>query len=115
MHHGKIMLENQVILLNGTSSSGKSSIAKQLQFASGNNVAHIHIDMFLDMFNFRYLTDVKERVTIVNTAINLFHSSISSMCEMPYPIVVDTVFQDHGRYEELIEILHNKRLCFVFF
>ena len=113
MRLGIVMRENQIVLLNGTSSAGKSSIAKQLQVLSGCTLAHMHIDMYLEVFNFRHLRDKETRLNIVNTAIDLFHASIANVCEKPFPLVVDTVFQEHCRYEELVKIFADRNVCFV--
>ena len=48
------MLQSRVILLNGTSSAGKSSLAKELQSRLGSPYLHVCIDSFEKRMPERY-------------------------------------------------------------
>jgi len=51
------MQKAKIILLNGVGSSGKTSLARALQAASGDVFLHVQMDAFLDMLPTRYLDD----------------------------------------------------------
>ncbi|RKT21157.1 chloramphenicol 3-O phosphotransferase [Paraburkholderia sp. RAU2J] len=51
------MQTTKIILLNGVGSSGKTSLARALQAASGDAFLHVQMDAFLAMLPTRYLDD----------------------------------------------------------
>ena len=101
------------IVLNGTSSSGKSSIAKCIQAQLKQISIHAEIDKFLSILNFRRHPDVNERLRAVQTALDLFNHSLSEMSSKNYLIIVDTAFQEDSWYQKTMHALQNRNILFV--
>jgi chloramphenicol 3-O phosphotransferase len=97
-----------VIILNGTSSSGKSSIAKQIQAQLKQPMIHAQIDHFLALFNFDNFKTGCESLEAVKTSFSLFQNSIESMCKTKYPILIDTVFERAEYFQGTINAIHNR-------
>jgi len=112
-----------VIILNGASSSGKSSIAKQLQAVLPDNYLHIGIDTFIAMmpeksnnlaesdkqtdgFYFNTIEQNGNKVRRVNygeygKAINsAYHSTVRHLADLGLKLIVDDVMD--GKREQNI-------------
>ncbi|WP_256762133.1 chloramphenicol phosphotransferase CPT family protein [Cohnella sp. WQ 127256] len=108
-----------VIFLNGTSSSGKTSISNELlqvleedfmYFSVDNAIAGVN-DMLMSMFSESIsIEDIKtiEREELIeNSVISLFHHSIKAFSMIGKNIIVDHVLIEQRWLEECIELLHN--------
>jgi len=78
-----------VILLNGTSSAGKSSIARALQRRAGIPLYHVSLDTFTDMFLWEAITDpaVKQRCHAIG--VDNFHRALALFATGSFGLVVD--------------------------
>lgn len=82
-----------VVLLNGTSSSGKTSLARALQARAGVPLLHASLDTFTDMYRWDAITDPAERRLCHATGVGHFHAALRLMAAAPHAIVVDHVLE----------------------
>ena len=78
-----------VILLNGTSSAGKSSMARALQRRAGIPLYHASLDTFTDMFLWEAITDPAERQRCHASGVDNFHRALALFAAGSYGLVVD--------------------------
>jgi chloramphenicol 3-O phosphotransferase len=81
------------IVLNGTSSSGKTSIAKAIQRIAGEPVIHASLDSFTDMFDWPSISDPHLAHTCHAAGVANFHAALPILAQGTIPIVVDHVFE----------------------
>lgn len=78
-----------VILLNGTSSAGKTSLAHALQRRAGIPLYHASLDTFTDMFLWKAITDPAERQRCHGIGVDNFHRALALFAAGNYGLVVD--------------------------
>lgn len=78
-----------IILLNGTSSAGKSSIARALQRRAGLPLLHASLDTFTDMFLWEAITDPVQRPACHAAGVDNFHRALAMFAAGPFGVVVD--------------------------
>jgi chloramphenicol 3-O phosphotransferase len=78
-----------IILLNGTSSSGKSSMARALQRRAGIPLYHVSLDTFTDMFLWEAITDSAERQRCHGIGVDNFHRALALFAAGKFGMVVD--------------------------
>ncbi len=78
-----------VILLNGTSSAGKTSLARALQQRAGIPLYHASLDTFTDMFLWEAITDPAERQRCHGIGVDNFHRALAQFATGSYGLVVD--------------------------
>lgn len=80
-----------VILLNGTSSAGKSSLASALQTRLPSPSLHAQLDTFVDMFgwNAPALADADLRRACHAAGVDHFHVVLTHFARSPYIMIVD--------------------------
>ena len=95
-----------IICLNGVTSSGKTSIAKEIQNISEQNYYHVSLDMFEQMANLKYR--IKAYYAEMNDCITVMYETIASFTRLGKNIILDTVLMDIPEqprvYERLAEI-----------
>jgi chloramphenicol 3-O phosphotransferase len=101
MEHGKI------ILISGTSSSGKSTLAKGLQKSLADPFLHLQLDSYIEMLP---RTDDWEMFQRMVRGLN---RSIAVMTEEGNNLIVDHVLIDNAWLEQLIELLSERYVLFV--
>lgn len=89
---------SRVILLNGTSSSGKTTIAKALQARLSSPYLHFCIDVFEEMVapQWNGNTDQEGR-DVLEKVICAFHASMGVTAACGNDLIVDTVLLDDER------------------
>ncbi|GAB5488152.1 MAG: hypothetical protein Pars2KO_17220 [Parasphingorhabdus sp.] len=111
--------KSKIIILNGVSSVGKTSVAKAIQNHAEKAFVHIQMDDFLEMLPRRALGNrdglVFERIDsqtidvqfgdLVQRALAGMRSAVASMAECGNNIVVDDVFfaDEDSEYRRLLE------------
>jgi len=86
---------NSVILLNGTSSSGKTTIAELLQKRLSSNWVIESIDGFLEALPAIQQAKTKNELQkLVFDAIPMFHRKILSEVDLGRRVIVDHVLQE---------------------
>ena len=112
------MSNGRVIFLNGTSSSGKTTIAKALQEKLAEPAMHVSVDRFLDMYPEKYLDPTLEGNTqvlahLVPAVVSGFHGSIAALARAGNHLIVDHVLQEDGWLQECVESWMGLDVLFV--
>jgi chloramphenicol 3-O phosphotransferase len=119
------MNKSNIILLNGTSSSGKTSIAKELQNILDEPYAYLAIDHFIDFLDGYFLEvntfnqseyDNKKREAfhfIKPSMISLFQHFIKSLATSENNVIVDHVILEEKWLKECVELLSELSVTFV--
>ncbi|MEM1223359.1 MAG: chloramphenicol phosphotransferase [Verrucomicrobiota bacterium] len=100
------------IILNGTSSSGKTSIARSLQKQSKTPVLHAPLDTFVDMFDWPSIEE-SDRRECHALGISNFHKCLPNLASNRFDLVVDHVFEKMEWHEACFRALEGQRIFFV--
>ncbi|MEU3557599.1 chloramphenicol phosphotransferase CPT family protein [Streptomyces fragilis] len=107
------MGSGRIIFLNGTSSSGKSSIARELLTVLDDGVFfHLSVDGFNAMRTKRELTRAELDAALRRTRMG-FHRSIAAMAEVGNDVVVDHVLSEPWRLIDCLTVLRPEDVLFV--
>ncbi|MFK4228012.1 chloramphenicol phosphotransferase CPT family protein, partial [Streptomyces sp. NPDC019890] len=107
------MTAGRIIFLNGTSSSGKSSIARELLNVLDDGVFfHLAVDSFNAMRTKRNLGPEDLDMALRRTRMG-FHCSIAAMAEVGNDIVVDHVLSEPWRLVDCLSVLRPEDVLFV--
>jgi chloramphenicol 3-O phosphotransferase len=101
------MKRGKIILLNGTSSSGKSTLAKGLQRVLSEPFLHFQLDAFIEMLP---RTDDSE---IFRTMVRGMNQSVVAMSNEGNNLIVDHVLINSDWLLQLLEVLHENDVLFV--
>lgn len=103
----------KIIFLNGTSSSGKSSLAIKIQEISQEKFYHVQIDTFCDMLHEKFFDN--DFVNTENSAATIMHNFVLSLCKIGENVIVDTVIENHHEnwLRECVELLHDMPVTFI--
>ncbi len=120
-----------VILLNGTSSAGKSSIAVQIQKLTKDPILHVGFDLFTLMLPPSYLIDGEHadlgfRLTqespfktiikmgpIAEKLNYAKHRSIKAMLDNGFSLILDEILFRKKDFEDYLELFKDYRVLFV--
>jgi len=103
----------RIIFLNGTSSSGKSSIARELLDILDDEVwFHVGVDMFNAMRTKREMEEAELNEALKRTRMG-FHRSIAAMAEAGNSVVVDHVLSEPWRLADCLDVLSPYQVVFV--
>jgi len=96
-----------IIILNGTTSSGKTTVAKALQKLSSSLFLHVSVDAFIDMFPDDYddLASQKERNTRRGLLLSNLNTCIQSLAGMGHNLIVDHVLDQPASMQTLLRAL----------
>ena len=102
------MKNGHVIFLNGTSSSGKTTIAKALQEKLTEPYMYVSIDNYFHMYPERFLRSTSQEGTIVlerliPAVVSGLHRSVAALAQAGNNVLVDHLLQDDGSLEECVE------------
>lgn len=101
-----------VILLNGVSSSGKTTIAKRMQDKSKAHLAWLSSDTFCNMWPEKILDD--NFMEIYMRIQTVMYQTIKLFADSGIDVVVDTVLlAPYNALEDLIPILRNSSVMLV--
>ncbi|MFI5475561.1 chloramphenicol phosphotransferase CPT family protein [Streptomyces cacaoi] len=107
------MAPGRIIFLNGTSSSGKSSIARELLDILDEGVFfHMAVDGFNAMRSKRELEAEELEAALRRTRMG-FHRSIAAMAAAGNDIVVDHVLSEPWRLLDCLTVLRPEDVLFV--
>ncbi|MGK4585595.1 chloramphenicol phosphotransferase CPT family protein [Kitasatospora sp. HPMI-4] len=107
------MTPGRIIFLNGTSSSGKSSIARELLDILDDGVFfHMAVDGFNAMRSKRELGAEELDAALRRTRMG-FHRSIAAMAEVGNDVVVDHVLSEPWRLLDCLTVLRPEDVLFV--
>jgi chloramphenicol 3-O phosphotransferase len=102
-------MNGNVIVLNGTSSSGKTTLARELQSQSLEVFLHCSLDAFWDMTPYGMPAGSKNFPNMKRA----LAKSVRALAETGHNVVVDIVFCGQKTYIELIEELKGLSLTIV--
>ncbi|WP_428950308.1 chloramphenicol phosphotransferase CPT family protein [Streptomyces sp. cg35] len=107
------MTAGRIIFLNGTSSSGKSSIARELLDILDDGVFfHLAVDGFNAMRTKRKLDPEQLDAALRRTRMG-FHRSVAAMSEVGNDVVVDHVLSEPWRLLDCLAVLPPENVLFV--
>lgn len=101
------MSPGKIIYLNGVSSSGKSSIAIELQKRLPENFFHLQLDDFIHMLPRTDDIDMFYRM------VSGMNRSIAAMSEEQNNLIVDNVLVDKAWMDQTLELLGGRYVLFV--
>lgn len=85
-----------IIVLNGVSSAGKSSLARALQERMEQPLFHLSLDTFEEMLPAKFLDDDlprEQRLANFLWVLQVMHASARAMSAAGHHVVIDTVFE----------------------
>ncbi len=109
------MSDAQIILLNGPTCSGKTTIARLIQDKSPTARAHMQIDTFVAMLPDRYIAGPTpdDRQTVFTQMRHGFHAAIAAAAAQGTPVIVDTVRGEPGWLDEWLDAFKPFTVLFV--
>jgi chloramphenicol 3-O phosphotransferase len=123
-----------IIILNGVSSSGKSSVARAMQDAWGTPILHVGVDTFIDMMPARFCGEGQEaRYGLQFVHVQSQHGPVVEIRQGPYAkrlfagmvgaigalaragndIIVDEVLFGDGLLREYVRELRSQTVYFI--
>lgn len=105
-----------VIFLNGTSSSGKTSISLELQRILDEPYLHVSADTFLHMLPVEYLNGSKPADKTKDAILKVakgMHHALSALVATGNNIIVDHVLQERQWLDECVMLLADYKVLFV--
>lgn len=118
------MNKGMLLVLNGTSSSGKTSISAELIKQKEIPFYHVSVDDFFmnynDFINHKFpdepVREIDHQVVseILDDSIcSVFYSTIKLLSEMGFNVIVDTVFDNDKRFNEFLDHFADRITLFV--
>jgi chloramphenicol 3-O phosphotransferase len=101
------MRKGKIIFINGVSSSGKSTLAKELQKRLTEDFLHLQLDAFIGMLP---RTDDLEMFMRMVGGMN---RSIAAMSDEENNLIVDHVVVDKSWMDQCLELLGDRYVLFV--
>lgn len=107
--------KGRIIILNGASSSGKTSLAKELQKLLEASYLHIGLDAFIDMFpeNYGYIEDKYLQEINRKSILSAMNTCIVSLANSGYNLIVDHVLDERDSEKEIITQLSPFHVMFI--
>ncbi|WP_054025270.1 chloramphenicol phosphotransferase CPT family protein [Bacillus sp. FJAT-28004] len=116
------MKQGIIVLMNGTSSSGKTSISIELINQKEILFHHLSIDDFVkDFFNNKFsdiepTREVDEQVIaqiMFDPLISMYYSTIKLFSEMGLNVIVDTVIENDKWFNECLDLFFDQPTLFI--
>ncbi|WP_274648832.1 chloramphenicol phosphotransferase CPT family protein [Paenibacillus humicola] len=119
------MKQGIIVLLNGTSSSGKTSISIELVNQKEILFHHLSIDDFFKNFNefidkkfpdFKPKREVDDQVIaqiIFDPIMSYYYSTIKLFSEMGLNVIADTVIDNDKRFNECLDVFFDQPTLFI--
>jgi chloramphenicol 3-O phosphotransferase len=92
-----------IIILNGTSSSGKTTISKAMQASLENIYLHCALDAFWDMTP----ANIKANSENFPHMKKAMANTVAALALTGHNVVVDTIFSGKKTYDEFMDVLKN--------
>lgn len=115
------MKQGTIVLLNGTSSAGKTSISNELINQNEIPFHYLSIDNFIKEFNDKFLdVDIKREVDqqtiaqiMFDPLISVYYSTIKLFSENGLNVIVDTVIDNDKRFNECLDKFYDQPTLFI--
>ena len=101
------------ILLNGASSSGKTSIARAIRKMAAVPFLHASVDTFTELFDWDVIAGDALWQECDRAGVAIFHRSLPALLSTRFPVVIDHVLEEREWYEEYQEALRGHRVLSV--
>lgn len=119
-----------IIILNGTSSAGKSTLAKALQGQFDQPYLHAGIDNYIFMLPRQYInpplwsqvfeyTYAHDAITAIKAGplghqlMSAMHQSIAALANAGFSVIVDHVLLESGWLDEMVRLYSGFRVWFI--
>lgn len=112
MPETRIDRPGRVILLNGTSSSGKSSIAKELLATLDGAWYHLAVDQF-HRIRSRHDWSEEEFLPVFQRTVLGFHRAVAGMASAGNDVIVDHILGERWRLADCLTVLDGLPVLFV--
>ena len=115
------MKQGIIVLLNGTSSAGKTSISNELINQNEIPFHYSSIDNFIKEFNDKFLdVEIKREVDqqtiaqiMFDPLISVYYSTIKLFSENGLNVIVDTVIDNDKRFNECLDKFFDQPTLFI--
>jgi chloramphenicol 3-O phosphotransferase len=112
------MKNGNVIFLNGTSSSGKTTLAQALQVQLAEPYMYVSIDSFFHLYPERFLNPTNHEQAlvlahIIPAVVSGLHQAVAALAHAGNNVLVDHLLQDEGSLEECVEQWLGLEVLFV--
>lgn len=101
------------IFLNGTSSSGKTTLATAFQKAMDEPTLYVSNDKFIFMTPEHVLKDNVQRPKVLLPLLSAFHRSLPLIASCGFPMIIDHVIERRDWMDEIAEALKGWDVYFV--
>ena len=101
------------ILLNGTSSSGKTSIARAIQKIAPVPFLYASVDAFTELFDWEVIAGDTLWRECDRAGVAIFHRSLPALLSTRFPVVIDHVLEESEWHQECHEALQGHRVLSV--
>ena len=101
------------ILLNGASSSGKTSIAHTIRKMAAIPFLHASVDAFTDMFDWDVIAGDALWQECDRAGVAIFHRSLPALLSSRFPVVIDHVLEETLWHRECHGALKGHRVLSV--
>jgi chloramphenicol 3-O phosphotransferase len=101
--HGPTMREGQIILLDGASSSGKTTLARALQASLDEPYYLVQLDAFEDMIPGRLMTGTEVEYRALTTCAQAMHRTIAHLARSGANVIADHVFLDAPGFDTWLD------------
>jgi chloramphenicol 3-O phosphotransferase len=102
-----------ILFLNGTSSAGKTSIAKAFQRLSKEPCLYASVDAFIFMVPDHVRANDEARRRVLPPVISAFHRALPNLADCGFPVIVDHVIESRKWAVECANALAGYRAYFV--
>ncbi|ANY67828.1 chemotaxis protein [Paenibacillus sp. BIHB 4019] len=116
------MKQGIIVLMNGTSSSGKTSISIELMNQKEILFHHLSIDDFIKDFFRNKFSDIEPTREVDEQVIaeimfapilSMYYSTIKLFSEMGLNVIVDTVIDNDKRFNESLDLFFDQPTLFI--
>lgn len=107
------MPRHPILFLNGTSSAGKTTVARAFQRLWHDPALYASIDSFIFMFADHVLKNDEVRKVALWPLISAFNKSLPNIAATGFPVIVDYVMESRVWLEECLASLRDYEVYFV--
>ena len=107
------MTKEKIIFLNGTSSSGKTTIAKSLQEELDELYARASLDVFLHQLPDKFLDDHQKFSKKLPELVHCFQSSVAAQAHAGMNVILDHVLENPAWLDDCLCLFSGIEVLFV--